>query len=684
MRTRSGLLPLVSTLLILGGCAPKPASSGGAATPVPTPERQYSKGVVGTTGVCQLYVDGWEHLEPRERVLAYYLSQATLAGRDIYWQQMHADGLATRALMEGILSSPGDADPKVVEKIRAWMREVWLDNAFYEHYSSRKIQPPFTANELARAAAASVKTGVNLGAPGEPPVKDERALLPLLLRLEKVLFDPTVDPVLTAREPARGKDIVQLSAVNFYAGGVTLPEVEKLKQRYPMNSNVEKRGGKVVEIPWRAGDGTKDAPAGMYARELADVIGWLEKAIAIATPEEKKVLEPLVRWYRTGRYEDFREYAVAWLGSSTPVDFIHGFHEVYDDPRGEKASFEGMIFVQAPALSKRMEALAALAPELEKRMPWKDEYKRPDVKPAVAKAVQVVFGGGDAGPRMPIGVNLPNPQEIRQKHGSKSSYLANVVACVDAVLTESSTKEFALPEDRAEILRYGARAQESKVALHEVAGHASGRASPKLKGDPAKHIREYYSTLEETRADLVALWHVADPALIAADVVESPQSRSALYKQYAMDPLAQLRRVPEGDKLHQDHMRNRQLVVSYAREKGAVETVVRDGKTYYRVTSEEKFHEAVGELLAEVQRIKSEGDYEAAKALIEKHGVRFDPKLRDEVVARAKAAGVPASFAFMNPRLVPVRDASGNVVDAKLDYGESFEEQMLRYGRGAR
>lgn len=682
------IAPLVLVLLV-AACAPKPtpAPAATAMTPAPaataaaapTPAREYFRGMAGATGLCQLYVDGWDALTPKERLYAYYLSQATLAGRDIYWKQMHRDGLAVRALMEGILASPGTADPKTVAKIRGWMREVWVDNAFYDSYSSKKISPSFGPSDLAAAASAALETGVNLGAPGEAPVTNDRQLLPLLNRLEKVLFDPNTDPVLTARAPAGGKDIVQLSAVNFYSGGVTLAEVEKLKAKYPLNANVTKKKGTVVEQVWRAGDGK--VPPGMYATELTAVTGWLEKALTVSpAPEEKKVVEALVRYYKTGEYEDFRTYAIAWLGSKTTVDFIQGFHEVYDDPRGEKGSWEGMVLVRDPVLSTRMETLAAHAARLEKAMPWKDEYKRPDVKPAVAQAVQVVFTAGDSGPRSPLGVNLPNPQDIRQTHGSKSSMLSNVAACVDEVIVARSTQEFALPEDRAEILRYGPRAQEAKVALHEVAGHASGRASAKLEGDPSKHIKEYYSTLEEARADLVALWHVGDAELIKAGVVQASQTQGALYRLYTMDVLAQLRRAPTGDKLHQDHLRGRQMVVNFAREKGAVETIVRDGKTYFHVTSPEKFHAAAGELLAELQRIKSEGDYKAAKALIEKHGVRFDPKLRDEVIARAKAAGVPVSFAFMNPRLVPVIGAKGEVVDATLSYADSWEEQMLRYG----
>ena len=632
--------------------------------------------MAGATGICQLYVDGWDELTPKERLYAYYLSQATLAGRDIYWKQMHKDALAIRALTEGIVASPGDADPKVVAKIRGWLREVWVDNAFYDSYSSKKIEPPFGPSDLASAAAASLKTGAKLHAAGEKPVTNERELLPLLNRIEKTLFDPRTDPVLTAREPAGGKDIVQLSAVNFYSGGVTQKEVEKLKVRYPLNANVTKQGLKVLEQPWRAVNG-------MYMEELQVVNGWLKKAAAVANPEDKKVVDALIKYYETGEYEDFRAYSITWLQSKTTVDFIQGFHEVYDDPRGEKGSWEGMVFIRAPVLSKRMETLAGEAARLEKAMPWKDEYKRLDVKPAVAQAVQVVMAAGDGGPRIPLGVNLPNPQDIRASHGSKSSMLANVAACVDEVIVARATAEFALPEDRAEILRYGPRAQEVKVALHEVAGHASGRASASLKDDPSKSIKEYYSTLEEARADLVALWHVGDAGLIKAGVVEATQTQGALYRLYTMDVLAQLRRAPTGDKLHQDHLRGRQMIVNYAREKGAVETLTRDGKQYFWVTSPEKFHAAAGELLAEVQRIKSEGDYAAAKALIEKHGVRFDPKLRDEVVTRAKTSGVPVSFAFMNPRLVPVTDAKGEIVDATIAYDDTWETQMLRYGTGA-
>lgn len=684
-------------LSLIAGCAPKPvtpattpvatATATPAATAAPkpsaTPERVYFKGMAGTTGICQLYVDGWDALTPKERVYAYYLAQATLAGRDIYWKQMHRDGLAVRALMEGILTTPGNADPKTVERIRTWMREVWLDNAFYDYYSAKKLAPPFGPSELAQAASSSLEAGGKLGARGERAIESERDLLPLLNRLEPVLFDPKVDAVLTAREPAGGKDIVQLSAVNFYSGGVTQKQVEAYKQRYPLNSNIAKQGGKVIEQVWRAGDGTPKVPPGMYAEELAAVIGWLRKASSVAGPTEKPVVDQLIRYYQTGEYDDFRTQAITWLQAKSTIDFIQGFQEVYDDPRGEKGSFEGMVLVRDARLSKRMEDLAAQAARLERRMPWDEKYKREEVKPAVAQAAEVVFTAGDSGPHSPLGVNLPNPQEIRASHGSKSSMLSNATACVDQVVVARATAEFALPEDRAEILRFGPRAQESKVALHEVAGHASGKASPKLKDDPAKYIKEYYSTLEEARADLVALWHIGDEELIKAGVVESAASKDALYRLYANDVLAQLRRIPTGDKIHQDHLRGRQMVVSWAREKGAVESLVRDGKTYFRVTDTDKFHAAAGELLSELQRIKSEGDYDAAKALVDRHGVKLDPKLRDEVVARAKAADVPSTFAFMNPRITPVTDAAGAVVDATLSYDDTWESQMLGYGRFA-
>lgn len=677
--------PLAWSLLLLlplaAGCPEKKVASGPAAgagkdvatSPGQETGKTFAKGSVGTTAFCQLHADGWDELSAEDRIYAYYLARASQAGRDLFYDQMHREGLALRGLLEGIVVAPGETDAAALEAIRTYLRRMWVDGSIYDGHTSLKFTPGFTREQLRAAAAAAEEAGADFGR-----ANAGRKAAEVVARLEPLVFDPAVDPILTARAPEGGLDIVQRSAVNFHDPEVTRKDVESLKARYALNSTVVKKGRKVSEEPWRAGDGAK-IPPGRYARELRDAIGWLEKAHAVATPENKKVLEPLIRFYRTGAYADFHAHSVAWATSSPKIELVHGFIESYDDPLGQKGSFEGYVLVTAADLSRRMEALAAQAQHLEGQAPWKDEYKKEKIDPPVAKAYLLVAAHGDGGKTFPVGINLPNPQDIRETHGSKSLYLANIAECAEAVSTKTMLAEFALPEDREEIGRWGGRGAESHVALHEVAGHASGKVSPKLTADPSTYLKEYYATLEEARADLVAIWNLGDAKLIETGVVESARTRRAMYKHYLMNVLAQLRRAPEGEVLGQDHLRARQMIVSFAREKGAVETVKKDGKTFFRLASEEAFRKASGELLAELMRIKAEGDYAAAKALIEKHGVRFDPALRDEVVARAKAAGVPSAYGFMPPRMIPVKNEAGEIVDVRLDVTQSFDEMQLRY-----
>lgn len=645
-------------------CAPKPT----AKTPAPS-TFQSDKGGVGEIAFCQLEVGAWDALPREQRIYAYYLAKAALAGRDLFHDQMHRDGLALRGLLEGIVTQPGTTDAATVEKIRTFLRRFWVDGSVYDGHTALKNVPTFTRAELTAAAHAAEKAGATFAA--TPRVQKESADA-LVARLSPLLFDPSVDPILTAREPKDGKDIVQRSAVNFYRG-VSLAEVEGLKQKWGLNSTIAKKHGKVIELPWRASEG------GLYAAELGEAIRWLEKARAIGTPEQRAVLDPLIRWFRTGEYADFHAHSVAWLEARPPVELTIGFIESYDDPRGEKGSYQGYVYVTANDLSQRMRALADLALHLEGQAPWKGEYKKEKIDPPVALAYNLVMTAGDGGKTHPVGINLPNPQDIRETHGSKSLYLANVAACADAVTTEKLLQEFAFPEDRAEIAKYASRGSEAHVALHEVAGHASGKVSPKLTEDPSTYLREYYATLEEARADLVAIWNMGDPKLIAAGVIEAPESRRAVYKLHAMNALAQLRRAPNGDQLGQDHLRARQMIALWIMEKSGIKRETRGGKTYWRLASEEAFRAAAGELLAELMRIKAEGDYEGAKALIEKYGVKIDAPLRDEVVRRATAAGVPAAYAFMPPRLIPVKDAKGEVTDVKLGYDHTFDEMNLRY-----
>ncbi|HVO29976.1 MAG TPA: hypothetical protein VMV18_04545 [bacterium] len=683
-RLSSSVLPVVLFAAALGACAPHSAPP--AAAKPPASGRRYLKGTVDGAALCQLYVDDWEALTPSEHVYAYFLSQAALAMRDVYWDQMHRDSLALRGLLEGIVTRPGATDAATLAKIHLTLDTLYVDSSPYDGHTLQKHAPAFTRAELLAAAKAAHAAGASFAAP--PLLMEQATPEAAVARVAPLLFDAAVDPVLTARAPRDGKDIVQASGVNFYRG-VTLAEVEAFKPKFDLNSTIVKNAdGRIEEQVWRTGDmvpqggrAAADAiPAGLYAVPMTGSIRWLAQATSLATPEQAKVLLALANYYRTGAYADFKAYSVAWLQGAPKVDLVMGFIEDYHDPRAQKGSYEGMVYVPAPELSRRMKAIADHVLYLESKEPWKDEYKKTEIHPPVAQAIQAIVETGDfAGRSSPVGINLPNPQEIRQQYGAKSVYLVNVDLAAQAVATEATATEFALPEDREEILKYAGHAWELIVALHEIAGHASGKVSPTLTEDPAKYIREYYSALEEARADLVALWNLGDPELIKAGVIDGPDVRRSAYKQYVMRALAQLRRAPKGEVYGEDHLRAIALVVEYARAKGAVERVERGGKHYERLVDEEKFRLACGELLAELMRIKATGDYDAAKAIVEKYGVHFDPALRDEVVARAKSAGVPSAFRFLSPRIDPVKDASGTVVDAKLSYDESLEEQELRY-----
>ena len=669
-------LLIAAAILSSTSCqAPRPRAND--VKPMPKENaRTYLKGSIEGIAVCQLYVDGWDQLTPAQRLYAWHLSRAALAGRDIYWDQMHRDALALRALLEGIVTTPGKTDAAALKKIGDFLDLLYVDSAPYDGHTLAKHVPEFSREELAAAAKAAESAGAKFAAaPLLPAGRAEE----LVARVSPLLFDANVDPLLTARAAKDGRDIVQGSGVNFYRGGVTLAEVEKFAPKFDLNSTIVKEKGALREEVWRAGDGAAH-PAGLYAASLSDAIHHLEEARALATPEQAKVLDSLIRYYRTGEYSDFREYSIAWLKGAPAVDLVMGFIEDYHDPRAHKGSYEGMVYVPAPELSHRMQAIADRVVALERGEPWKDEYKKTEIHPPIAQAIQVVIETGDFSVRAsPVGINLPNPQEIREKFGAKSVYLVNADRAANEVAMVSTATEFALPEDREEILKYGARAWETLVALHEIAGHASGKVSPKLKEDPSTYLREYYSALEEARADLVALWNFGDADLIKADVIESPATRRAAYKQYIMKALAQLRRASQGDSLGEDHLRAIQLIVEFARAQGAVERVERDGKHYDRLVDEQKFRAACGDLLSQLMAAKAEGNYDAAKKLIESYGVHFDPKIRDEVVARSKSGNVPSGYRFMSPRMVPVKDASGKVIDATLDYADSLREQELRY-----
>jgi dipeptidyl-peptidase-3 len=506
----------------------------------------------------------------------------------------------------------------------------------------------------------------------------------LVERLRPVLFDPAVDAQVTNESPGAGKDILAASANNLYEN-VTMQDLVGFQEKHPLNSKLVKaEDGQLREIVWRAGFDSV-VPAGMYASQISQVVSHLEAAIDYATPRMARALGALTHFYRTGDPHDFRAYNIAWVADTeSPVDTINGFIEVYVDPRGQKAAWEGLVYFNDPDKMEMMEVIAENAQWFEDHMPYAPEFRKAEVKGISAKAIQVIIETGDSGPVGPIGINLPNAQDVRADYGSKSVSISNVIEAYDQSRSPETRREFChTAEALARADRWKAITLDLQVNLHEVVGHASGKLSPELKVDPEDVIKEFYSALEEARADLVALWFVGDPRLVdLALVKESDRSaiELAAYEIYTRNALAQLRRVREGTTLEEDHMRNRQMIVHWLMENTeSIEILKQSDKTYYVVTDAAQWKAGVGRLLAEVQRIKSEGDYDAAKQLFTDYGIHFDPALRDEVIARWDAQKQPSYTGFVMPELTARRDATGAIRDVTLGYPMDLERQMLRW-----
>jgi dipeptidyl-peptidase III len=498
----------------------------------------------------------------------------------------------------------------------------------------------------------------------------------MLKRMQPLFFDPNVDPIVTNKTPGTGKDILQESANNLYVGA-TMKDLEGFKERYALNSRVVKRDGKLVEEVYRIG--------GRYDKEIRAIVRNLEAAIAFATPTMKEALNALIQWYRTGEDSDRAAYDIAWVqDKDSPVDTINGFIEVYMDPRGHKGSWEALVYFVNREKTEDIRKLATNAQWFEDRMPWADQYKKQGVKGITANAIDVVIETGDSGPITPVGINLPNDQQIREKHGSKSVSLSNVNEAYDKSTSASFRREFAWTEEEAlRAEKWNSVASELTTNMHEVIGHASGKVSEKLKGSPQAALKEQFSALEEARADLVALYFLPNAKLAELGIVAGADQEEivrAEYEGYTRNALAQLRRVREGTQIEEDHMRNRQMIVRWLMANSkAIDVRERDGKTFYVMVDPGAFNEGVGRLLAEVQRIKAEGDYEASKKLFETYGVHFDAKLRDEVVARVEKLNMPSYTGFVQPRLEAVKGADGNIIDVKISYPLDLTAQMLEY-----
>ncbi|HMF75953.1 MAG TPA: hypothetical protein VK604_09860, partial [Bryobacteraceae bacterium] len=479
--------------------------------------------------------------------------------------------------------------------------------------------------------------------------------------------------------PQDSKDIIEASSNNFYLD-VKLADLKNFKEKYRLNSRVVKKGGALLEQVYRAGTPDGRVRPGLYANYLSKANQYLEKARAYAEPAQAKVIGDLIRYYQTGEYADWIQFGAGWVLDNAPVDFANGFIENYRDARAAKGTMQSFVCVTDQKLSSAMRRVADNAQYFEDRAPWDARYKKQGAKPPLAKAVETLIETADFHVTT-IGDNLPNEQEIHEKYGTKSFLFTGSSRVLAKATGNKVLEEFAASrDDAARDEKYGSEAQELLTAMHEVIGHGSGKLNPKLTRDPGFYLKEYYSTLEEGRADLVALWNVFDPKLKELGLVSSNEVGQAMYDAAARVMLTQLSRIPAGDSIEEDHQRDRQLIARYIMAKtGAISLLTRDGKAYVAVTDYKKMREGVGMLLAELMRIKAEGDYPAIKALIDQYGVHFDPTLRDQVVERYRKLNLPTYWTGINADLKAQFDSAGTVTKVEISYPRDYMKQQLDY-----
>jgi dipeptidyl-peptidase-3 len=641
-------------------------------SPVPDPStRKYLLERVDDAAVVQYYADGFSALPLREKTLIWHLYRAALAGRDIFIDQRHHSALEMRGILDQIVAHPQGIDPATFAEIQRYTKYFWINNGPYNNLTARKFVLKTTPEAFAAAAKAAQAAGATFA------TQNGETLDATLKRLQPMFFDPDFDASVTTKAPPPGKDILTASANNLYAGGVTMNDLKGFTEKYGLNARLVKANGKLTEEVYRID--------GRYGRQITEIVRHLQDAIPFATEPMQNALRALIQWYRTGEQSDREKYDIAWVADkASPVDTINGFIEVYLDPRGIKGSWEALVFSVDPEKTKIIKSIGDNAQWFEDHMPYDMKYRKANVKGIVANAIDVIVETGDSGPVTPVGINLPNDQRIREQYGSKSVSLSNIVEAYDKSTPGTMRGEFSwTPEEADRGTKYGSLADNLHTDMHEVIGHASGQQAAGFKGTPQQALKEHFSALEEGRADLVGLYYLADPKLVELGVIPAADQDNIVrteYEGYTRNAMVQLRRVREGTTIAEDHMRNRQMIIRWlmANTK-AIEQRTRDGKTYLVMVDPKAFRDGVGKLLAEVQRIKSEGDYAAAAKLFDAYGVHFDPKLRDEVVARVDKLNLPSYSGFVQPKLEPVIGADGKITDVKISYPQDLTTQMLDY-----
>jgi dipeptidyl-peptidase-3 len=681
MRLRLLVCTLIGLALLYGCGGPEPASPPAEGPSASTePEFAIEADRFADIRVLRYRIPAWESLSLQQKKLLYFLTEAGMSGRDIMWDQNYRHNLRVRRTLEEIVRHyPGDRTTADWNSFMTYTKQVWFANGIHHHYAHDKFTPGFSADyfrSLARASAPNATWPLDAG----------QDLEQLLEMLAPILFDPAVD----ARKTVTAADVdkVASSAVNFYSGVTEAEVVAYYETRrdstatrpisWGLNSRLAKEDGAVVEEVWKVG--------GLYTQALERVVYWLEQAITVAEDDaQRRALELLVEYYRSGDLADFDAYNIAWVeDTASRVDAINGFIEVYNDPLGMRGSFESVVSFTDEEATGRIGAIASNAQWFEDHSPIMADHKKANVTGITGKVITVVSEAGDASPASMSGINLPNSGWIRAEHGSKSVVLANIRAANDASPNPALEEFAASAEEVARSKQWAELGGNLFVDMHEVIGHASGVVEPEV-ATPTETLKQYYSPLEEGRADLVALYYLLDPKLVEIGVMPSLDVGKQQYDAYFRNGLlTQLYRIEPGKNIEEAHMRNRQMISAWVLERAepdkAVERVTRDGETFIVVHDYERVRELFGELLREVQRIKSEGDFAAGQALIETYGTVVDPTIHAEVLRRYEALDVAAFSGFINPKLVPVRaPGSDEITDVVVEYPDDFTEQMLDY-----
>lgn len=665
---------MVTALSLLTACGGNPKTTAEAE------KFDYTVEQFADLQILRYRVPGFEDLSLKQKELVYYLTEAALQGRDILFDQNGKYNLTIRRMLEAVYTGyKGDKNTPDFKAMEVYLKRVWFSNGIHHHYGSEKFVPGFTP-EFFRQAVQSVDAATL-------PLAEGQTVEQLCEEVFPVIFDPTVMPKRVNQ--AAGEDLVLTSACNYY-DGVTQQEAENFYNAlknpqdetpvsYGLNSRLVKEDGKIQEKVWKVG--------GLYGQALEKIVYWLKKAEGVAeTPEQKAVIAKLMEFYETGDLKTFDEYAILWVKDlNSRIDFVNGFTESYGDPLGMKASWESLVNFKDLEATQRTELISGNAQWFEDHSPVDGQFKKEKVKGVSAKVITAAILAGDLYPATAIGINLPNANWIRSHHGSKSVTIGNITDAYNkAAHGNGFNEEFVYSDAELQLIdKYADVTDELHTDLHECLGHGSGKLLPGVDPDA---LKAYGSTIEEARADLFGLYYVADPKLVELGLTPSADAYKAQYYTYLMNGLmTQLVRIEPGNNVEEAHMRNRQLIARWVYENGAAEKVVelvkKDGKTYVVINDYEKVRDLFGRLLAEIQRIKSTGDYAGAHDLVEAYAVKVDPALHAEVLERYKKLNLAPYKGFVNPKYEAVTDANGTITDVTVTYDEGYAEQMLRYSK---